>query len=417
MPESLKAKSIFQSYRSSLVLLASIFVGALLGLLLGPNVARVKPLGTIFLNLLFTSVVPLVFFSISSAVAGMSDLKKLRKILLWMLLLFVATGILSASLTVIAVKIYPPVVQNVTGLQMSESSQPRSMAQEIVGAFTVPDFIELLSKKNMLALILFSLIVGVATSSMREKAKLFSDFLEAGNHVMGRVIQIIMMYAPVGLGAYFAYLVGVFGPQLLGAYLRAVLLYYPLSISYFFVAYTFYAWMAARKQGVQIFWKKIPVTSLTALGTGSSLAAVPANLQAADEIGVPGDISKIVIPIGATMHMDGTCISAILKISILFSFFHLPFAGFSIYATAVGIALLSGVVMSGIPGGGFLGELLIVTLYGFPPEALPIISMVGTLVDPPATMVNSVGDNVVSMMVARILNGPKWMNQNNNRNQ
>ena len=79
------------------------------------------------------------------------------------------------------------------------------------------------------------------------------------------------------------------------------------------------------------------------------------------------------------------------------------------YATAVGIALLSGMVMSGIPGGGFLGELLIVTLYGFPVEALPLISMVGTLIDPPATMINATGDNVCSMLLARMLGGKHWM--------
>jgi Na+/H+-dicarboxylate symporter len=118
-----------------------------------------------------------------------------------------------------------------------------------------------------------------------------------------------------------------------------------------------------------------------------------------------------VIPIGATIHMDGTCLGAILKIALLFSFFGKPFMGFETYVTAVGIAILSGVVMSGITGGGFLGELFIVTLYGFPPEALPLISMVGTLIDPPATMVNSTGDTAAGMLLSRILGGKKWMNK------
>ena len=124
---------------------------------------------------------------------------------------------------------------------------------------------------------------------------------------------------------------------------------------------------------------------------------------------MPRDISKIVIPIGATVHMDGTCISAVVKIALLFSFFGMKFAGIGTIATALGVALLSGIVMTGIPGGGFLGELLIVTLYGFPPAALPLISMVGTLVDPPATMVNAIGSNSVSMLIARILGGRQWM--------
>jgi len=146
-----------------------------------------------------------------------------------------------------------------------------------------------------------------------------------------------------------------------------------------------------------------------ALATGSSVAAIPSNLEAANKSGVPKDISELIIPIGATIHMDGSCLAAVLKIAFLFGIFHLDFSGMGTLLTAVGIALLSGIVMSGIPGGGFIGELLIISLYGFPLEAFPIISMIGVLVDPPATLVNSTGDNVCSMIVARMLGGKNWM--------
>jgi len=211
------------------------------------------------------------------------------------------------------------------------------------------------------------------------------------------------------LAAYFAYLVGVFGPQLLGSYWRAMLLYYPLALLYFFIGFSFYAYLAGRWKAVKIFWTNIIPASLTALATGSSMATIPVNLEAAEKNGVPKDISEVVIPIGATIHMDGSCLSAVLKIALLFGLFQMDFSGAGTILTAIGVALLSGIVMSGIPGGGFLGELMIVTLYGFPIEALPIISMIGTLVDPPATMVNSIGDNVASMMVARMLGGKNWM--------
>jgi Na+/H+-dicarboxylate symporter len=107
--------------------------------------------------------------------------------------------------------------------------------------------------------------------------------------------------------------------------------------------------------------------------------------------------------------MDGSCLSAIVKIAFLYGFYNWSFEGPGTIAAAIGVAILSGTVMSGIPGGGFAGEVLIVTLYGFPKEALPLITMIGTLVDPPATMVNAIGDNVASMMVARLLGGRKWM--------
>ena len=139
------------------------------------------------------------------------------------------------------------------------------------------------------------------------------------------------------------------------------------------------------------------------------MATIPANLEAANKTGVPKDISEVVIPIGATIHMEGSCLAAILKIAFLFGLFQMNFSGLETIATAIGIALLVVVVVSGIPGGGTIGELLIISIYGFPLEAFPIITMIGTLVDAPATMLNAIGDNVSSMIVARMLGGKNWM--------
>jgi len=261
----------------------------------------------------------------------------------------------------------------------------------------------------MLALIIFSILLGLATSASGERGKAFANFLTSASDVMMKLISFIMYYAPIGLCAYFAYLVGVFGPELLGAYARAMILYYPTAILYFFIAFTIYAFIAAKGEGVRRFWRNIIPASLTALATGSSMAAIPANLEAADKTGVPRDISEVVIPIGATIHMEGSCLAAILKIAFLFGVFQMNFFGWETIATAISIALLVGVVVSGIPGGGTIGELLIISIYGFPLESFPIITMIGTLVDAPATMLNAVGDNVASMIVARMLGGKNWM--------
>jgi len=404
-----KPPSFLKSYGFSLLLILSILIGSGLGLLLKKDAAHLKPLGDIFLNLLFTSLVPLVFFSISAAVAGMTNGRRLGKILFAMLAVFVMTGTVASVLMVVGVSIYPPATGVHIELQSAGDIQHLKTSEQIVKAFTTPDFAEILSKKNMLALILFAILVGLATSSLKEKGRAFAAFLTSASEVMMKVIDFIMYYAPVGLGAYFAYLTGVFGPELLGSYFRAMTLYYPLTIFYFFAGFTIYAYLAGKGPGLRTFWKNIIPPALTALATGSSVAAIPSNLEAANKSGIPKDISELVIPIGATVHMDGSCLAAILKIAFLFGIFHMDFSGTGTLLTAVGIALLSGIVMSGIPGGGFIGELLIISLYGFPLEAFPIISMIGALVDPPATLVNATGDNVCSMMVARMLGGRNWM--------
>jgi Na+/H+-dicarboxylate symporter len=403
-----------KAQRFSLILLLAILLGSLLGWIFKQRAEAVKPLGDLLLNALFMTVVPLVFFSISSAVAAMASTARLFKILGWMLLVFAATGLVAAAIMLTAVELYPPAKGVCLPVEPKEQIEQVSAGQQIVNTLSVPDFVDLLSKRNMLALIIFAVLVGLATSAVGEKGKAFAAFLQAGNSVFMKIISFVMLYAPIGLAAYFAYLVGVHGPKLLSDYLRAMVLYYPICIGYFFIAFTAYAYLAARGKGVRAFWKNIPPAALTAAGTSSSFATIPVNLSAANRVGVPADISEVVIPIGATIHMDGSVLSAILKIAFLFGLYNMPFTGIQTFATAAGVALLSGMVMSGIPGGGFTGEMLIVTMYGFPPEALPIIMMIGTLVDPPATMVNAVGDNVASMMIARIMGGKDWLKRSAN---
>ena len=408
---NIKSSTFFKSYGFSIILIVSIGIGAVLGVVLKKEAVIFKPFGDVFLNLLFTAIVPLVFFSITSAVAGMSNIRRLGKILSAMLFVFILTGIAASAIMAVAVQYYPPAQGIELNLNIAAGLEQFKTSEQIVNAFAVPDFLDILSKKNMLALIIFSILIGLAASSVGEKGKAFSAFLASANEVMMMVIHYIMFYAPVGLCAYFAYFIGVYGPELLGSYFRAMKLYYPITILYFFLAFSLYAYIAAGGTGVHTFWRNIIPPSLTALATASSVATIPSNLEAANKTGIPKDISEVVIPIGATVHMEGSCLAAILKIAFLFGLFHMDFSGAQTILMAIGIAILCGTVVSGIPGGGVIGEILIISLYGFPPEVFPIITMIGTLVDPPATTVNAIGDNVASMMVARILGGKDWMQE------
>jgi len=394
-----------------MILIIAIIIGSFLGVIYKNEAVVFKPFGDIFLNLLFTAIVPLVFFSISSTVANMTNIRRLGKIMSAMMMVFVVTGLIASMVMMIGVILYPPAAGVHVYLGNGVNIEHLKASEQIVKAFTVSDFSDLLSKKNMLALIIFAILIGLSTSAIGERGKVFANFLTSASDVMMKLISLIMYYAPIGLCAYFAYLVGVFGPGLLGSYARAMFLYYPTAILYFFVAFTIYAFIAAKSEGVYRFWRNIIPAALVALATGSSMATIPANLEAAEKTGVPKDISEVVIPIGATIHMEGSCLAAMLKIAFLFGIFQMSFSGVETIATAIGIALLVGVVVSGIPGGGTIGELLIISFYGFPMEAFPIITMIGTLVDAPATMLNAVGDNVSSMMVSRMLGGKNWIKE------
>lgn len=405
-----KLGQILRNYRFPLFILTGVVIGAIIGLIFGEKAAVIKPFGTLFINMMFTLVVPLVFFSISSAVAGMSSATRLGKILGSMLGIFAITGVIASIVMIAALWIS----KATEGVQV-EMTQPKdveevgSIGDQLVSTFVVDDFSKILSAEHMLALIVFAVIVGIATSKLGEAGRPFAAFLHSGSEVFLKFTSIIMYYAPIGLGAYFAALIGELGAQLVGDYVRAFLVYYPVAIVYFIVAFTLYSFLAGGRRGITAFWSNIIEPTAISLGTSSSVAAIPANLRAGQRIGVPRDIRETIIPIGATIHMEGSSLSAILKIAFLFAVFQRDFFTPGNILIGIAVALLAGMVMAGIPSGGFIGELMIITLYGFPPAALPIIQIIGTVIDPPATTINAVGDQASSMMVARVLDGKDWM--------
>lgn len=406
-----KKKSVWEAYRFSIILVGAILIGSLVGIKMGPKAVMFKPLGDLFINGMFMVVVPLVFITISGSISAMSDMARLGKILKSLLLVFVSTGAVAAVLVLIVVNIFPPAKGVVLSMPAAEALKPFSTGGQIVSALTVTDFPELISRKNMLPLILFSLVFGMCVNSIGEKGKIIAGGLEALSEVFLKIIGLLMYYAPIGLGAYFAALVGEHGKELLGSYARALAIYYPLCFVYMTTAFPVYAYISGGMSGVRAL-KHVISPAITAVATQSSIATLPVNLEACENIGVPKDIREIVLPIGATAHMDGTVLSTILKISFLFGIFQIPFAGVGTYVSAIMLAIAGGVVMSGVPGGGLIGEMLIVTMYGFPPEAFPIIATIGYLVDPPATMINASGDTLASMLVTRFVEGKDWMKRN-----
>ncbi|HHZ03725.1 dicarboxylate/amino acid:cation symporter [Acetomicrobium hydrogeniformans] len=399
---------LLKNYGFPVILLISIAVGSTIGALMGKEALVFKPLGDVFINLMFMIVVPLVFCTITNAVAGMSSLKRLGKVLGTTISIFLITGVIAAVIMLAAVVFFPPAQGIVIEGVAPRDFEPLNTAEQIVKAFTVEDFADLFSRRHILPLIIFSILLGISLNALGEKARPVVNVVSILSDAMLQLVKIVMYYAPIGLGAYFATLVGDFGPQLLGSYARAMIVYHTVTFAYFFIAFSVYAYISTDGEGIARFWKNIITPAITALATGSSNATLPVNLEAARNIGVPEDIRNMVLPLGATIHMEGSCLSGILKISFLFGFYGLSFSGVNTFATAIAIAALSGVVLSGIPGGGLVGEMLIVSLYGFPPEAFPIIATIGFLVDPAATMVNATGDTASSMLVARFLEGKNW---------
>ncbi|PIF32643.1 Na+/H+-dicarboxylate symporter [Flavobacterium sp. 9] len=405
----LKKINFLKSYSSVLLLLGGITLGSIFGLVFKEKVAVIKPIGDIFLNLLFTAIIPLVFFTITSSIANLEKTEKLGRLFVIMIAVFLGTLLISAIVMIIAVSLFP-IHENIIITKIPlENIKSGSVGDQIAQLLATNDFYELLSRKSMLALIIFSFLIGFATLQSGEKGNAFKSFLDSGNEVMKQLLTMIMKLAPIGLGAYFAYQVSYYGPQLFGVYAKPLGVYYAACVFYFFVFFSLYALVAGGKRAFVVFWSNNITPSLTAIGTCSSIATIPANLVAAEKMGIPKHVRNLVIPLGAPLHKDGSSMSSILKITFLFAMFGKDFTSPSTILLALGITVIVSIVEGGIPNGGYIGEVLAITVYGLPMEqALPVAMILGTLVDPIATLLNANGDVICSMMVSRFSEKTKW---------
>jgi Na+/H+-dicarboxylate symporter len=392
-----------KAYLFPIILISSILLGGVTGHFLGQDALWLKPFGDIFLNLIFTAIVPLIFFSVSSAIARAGSISKLGTIIFYMAIVFLFTGLVAALYALFTVLLFPPATGVSLSLVMPEQVASISFFSQIADIFTVSDFSKLLSHEHILALIIFSIMVGLAVAYANEKGKPFCSFLVAGEEIFMRVFGLIMYYAPIGFFAYFAVMVSELGPQLLDSYMRITVVYYVSALLYFLFAFTGYAYLAGKTKGIKIFWSNVFLPMVTAIATCSSAASIPANLNATKKMGVAPEIYETAIPLGSIIHKDGSVIGGMFKIAFLFGIFHLNFTSIPVLLTALGVSLLVGTVMGAIPSGGMLGELLILNIYGFPPSVLIAIAAISIIIDPLATMLNVTGNTVSSLMIARLV--------------
>lgn len=399
-----------KNYTSSLILLAAILIGGFLGIILGEKAIIFEPIGNLFLNLIFTLLVPIVFFSISSSIANMENSKKLGKILGTTLIVFAITAIISGIIGVISFKIFNPtnnldssIFNNLLSSSTSIEQEKVGVIEKIVSSITVNDFSGLLSRSNMLALILFSILIGFATMLSKEDGKPFAAFLKSGSIVTMKMMGLIMYIAPLGLGCYFATVVGQLGSQILSGYIKVFILYTLVSIIYFFGFFTIYAYIAGKKEGVKIFWKNATPPAVTALATCSSAACIPVNIDAAKKMGVSDTLANIVMPLGVNIHKDGSIIGGIFKIMFLFGIFGKDTDNIGTLLIILAVGLLIGAVVGAVPGGGAIGEMLILSIFGFPAESLAIMLVISTIIDAPATLLNSSGNTVCTMMISKLM--------------
>lgn len=419
-------KKFFKNYKSTIILLFAIIIGAIVGIIFKEKAVVLSPLGDLFLNLMFIIIVPLVFLNISTAIAKMTQPKRFGKIMVGIISVFIITSIVAVIIGLISTLPIKLVsiedgeqikssLEEITSSDSGGSKDETSILQRTVNTLTVNDFSGLLSRNNIIAIIVFAIIFGIAAQMSGKKAKPVVDFLDSANEIIMNIVKIIMYYAPIGLGCYFASLVGTFGKEIAIGYVKTFVIYTIVAVLFYFIIYTLYAFISAGKKGVRAFWRNIIPPTVTSLATCSSAASIPVNIQSAKNIGVSDDIAETLIPFGTSFHKDGSIIGSVFKIMFLVCLFGTNISSIGSVLQILGVALVATLLVSAVPiGGGTISEMLIITMMGYPIAALPILTIIATIIDPPATMLNVVGDSSSSMLAARIVDGKNWMDKKKN---
>lgn len=414
-------KEFFKHYGQTVILLLSIIIGAIIGLIWKEGATVLSPFGDIFLNLMFVIIVPLVFLTISTSIARIEQPKRLGKIMGSIILVIVITSIIAVVIGLLSTffvklvnvedgKAILESLENNNEEVKEEETEELSIFERTVSAITVSDFTGLLSKNNLIALVIFSILFGCAIKMSGEKGKPVQNFLESATIIIMNILKIVMYYAPIGLGCYFAALVGNFGANIALGYAKTFIIYLIVSVLYYFIMYTVYAFIAGKKKGVKVFWKNAIPPTVTALATCSSAASIPVNMEATSNMGISSDIAETSIPLGTNLHKDGSIIGSVFKVMFLVCLFGTNIATFGGAMQVLLVSLVATLLVTAVPiGGGTISEMLIITMLGCPTVALPILTIIATIIDAPATMLNVVGDTASSMMISKIVDGKNWL--------
>ncbi len=398
-------KQVLKNYLSTILLLLGLVAGGILGALLGEKASVLQPVGTIFLNLIFVLVVPLVFLSVAQSMVVLRRNGMIGKVLGTSFGVFLLMSVICGLLAYGVMSFWNP-FEAVASMGGDGSAVGGFMGEDvnigeaIAGAFTVNDFPLLLSRDHLLPLILFAALFGLAVSFLGQKAATIEKLVFEGGAVIMKIMELVMKLAPIGIGCYFAYTVGQLGSQIVGNYLHVLLLVCAVCAIVYVVFNTLYAMYCNIPVGK--FWREMIVPSVTAVGTCSSAACIPVNIIAAQKMGVSEKIANGVIPLGTNLHKDGSVITAVAKILFALYFFGMNPSGLGTLAIVILISLMVSMVVGAIPIGGMTGEILICAVLGIDPAFAATLMIIGTICDIPATLVNSTSNLVASALVDRI---------------
>ena len=391
-----------------LSLAAQIFIALVLGIVAGMCLMKnadiatsyVKPFGTIFLNLIKWVVTPLVFFSIMAGVISMRDIRKVGSIGAKTIVYYLLTTACAITLGLILANVFKgifPVLQT-SDLEYEASSSVNFM-DTLVGIFPA-NFLKPFVEANMLQIIVASLLIGFALLLIKEKRELEFTLVDTLNDTFLKAMELIVKLSPIGVFCLICPVVAENGPEVLGSLAKVLLVAYIGYVLHAIIVYSL-AVRALGKVGPLKFFKGMLPAIMFAFSSASSVGTLPINMECSEKLGADKDISSFVLPLGATINMDGTAIYQGVCAIFIASCYGIDLT-LGQMLTIVLTATLASIGTAGVPGAGMVMLAMVLQSVGLPVEGIALVAGVDRIFDMGRTTVNIVGDASCAIVVTNM---------------
>lgn len=378
-------------------------LGIVIGLIFGEKASIIKPIGTIFLNMIKMIVVPMVFFSITAGVANLRDLRKLRNIGVKTVGIFAVTSAISVGIGLIMAYIIKPGkgfdMSTLTSDTVYEAKEMPSVLDTIIDAFPT-NIINSFANTNLLQIIVFSIFLGTALIMLGSKGERISNAISDLADVMYKITDIVMAFSPIGVCALLADSIGTYGLDIFGPLGKLILTIYVSDVVILFAMYVpMIAILAHFPLGV--FFKHIWKLWVVTASTTSSNGSLPVSTSITnDDYGVSSELSSFSLPLGATINMNGGCVFYAATIVLVAQVYGVELGAGALLTIIVSTVLVA-MGCPGVPGGAIIMTTILLTNMGLPLELVGPIAGIFRLIDMADTTFNVTGDVVTTLVVAR----------------
>ena len=393
------------NYKSSFILLISIAIGGAVGVIYPESSVITYPIGSSYLNYLYVLVAPLIFFSIVSAIISTKTMKKAQHILFLGMGTFLLLSLAASLIALLLGMLFPSMIDTDNSLILKTLPKVNDnvlFSEKIIDMISVKNLPELFHSENMIPLLLFSALIAISIRKLGSKAQPINALFSLTTDLLYTMMSVVMKFAPIGFGCYFSYSLSQTGTTIIKSYGKIFILFLLFSILFYCIFYSIVIFFSGGLTKVMQFWQFSTVPVLTAIATASSSACIPANLKACDQLEIDQDVSRTIIPLGANIHKDGATGASVLKILLVLDLCNINYTNLPTLVLVVFTAILSGIVMGTIPGGGVSAAILMISIFSLPTEMMSIIILLSTVFDIPATLLNSVGNIPSAVIVDRL---------------